>query len=115
MSHCLKCGYPRVYAYSDDGGGDMPCEICRLRERVAELEARVESASVPCSAEDELADRLEVERRYHDETRGYRQHAEQRIAELEAALREAVSWLHPFSERCDVSDWQRLRAVLEAK
>lgn len=49
--------------------------------RIAELEAELRSAT---GRGDELSDRLDLERHYHDETRGYRQHAEQRVAELEA-------------------------------
>lgn len=64
-----------------------PAHLCcdheneRLRERVAELECQ----------RDEALDRLDVERRYHDETRGYRQHAAQRIAELEVERDELIA------------------------
>ena len=61
----------------------VECEECRMKlMTISELHEQLDAVK---RARDELLDRIDVLNRQHDETRGYRQHAELQLAELKAA------------------------------
>lgn len=108
---CVLCGYPYIFACSEEGGGYRPCEVCILRAERDQLRDQA----------DHFEDRLDRERLDHEETKGYRAHAEQERDQLRSHEEELIAEAYGVRDGVKdgatvvgaIQEMRRLRAEVE--